>query len=78
MYGFIDGAVRAGERPATEVMEREAMTVASSAERRPLRPVHLGPYRCAAGVNTLNIAPCGSIRTADRPTVGMSNGSTAT
>jgi monoamine oxidase len=28
MYGFIDGAVRSGERAATEVMEREAMTVA--------------------------------------------------
>jgi monoamine oxidase len=28
MYGFIDGAVRSGERTATEVMEREAMTVA--------------------------------------------------
>jgi monoamine oxidase len=27
MYGFIDGAVRSGERAATEVMEREAMTV---------------------------------------------------
>jgi hypothetical protein len=27
MYGFIDGAVRSGERVATEVMEREAMTV---------------------------------------------------
>ena len=32
----------------------------------------------AAGVSTLNIAPCGSISTAERPTVGMSNGSTAT
>ena len=28
MYGFIDGAVRSGERAAAEVMEREAMTVA--------------------------------------------------
>jgi monoamine oxidase len=28
MYGFIDGAVRSGERAAVEVMEREAMTVA--------------------------------------------------
>jgi monoamine oxidase len=28
MYGFIDGAVRSGERAATEVMERESMTVA--------------------------------------------------
>jgi monoamine oxidase len=28
MYGFIDGAVRSGERAATEVMERERMTVA--------------------------------------------------
>ncbi|MCW2624122.1 flavin monoamine oxidase family protein [Mycobacterium sp.] len=28
MYGFIDGAVRSGERAATEVMERETMTVA--------------------------------------------------
>jgi monoamine oxidase len=28
MYGFIDGAVRSGERVAAEVMEREAMTVA--------------------------------------------------
>ena len=28
MYGFIDGAVRSGERAATEVMQREAMTVA--------------------------------------------------
>lgn len=28
MYGFIDGAVRSGERVAVEVMEREAMTVA--------------------------------------------------
>jgi monoamine oxidase len=28
MYGFIDGAVRSGERVATEVMKREAMTVA--------------------------------------------------
>jgi hypothetical protein len=28
MYGFIDGAVRSGERAATEVMKREAMTVA--------------------------------------------------
>jgi monoamine oxidase len=28
MYGFIDGAVRSGERAATKVMEREAMTVA--------------------------------------------------
>jgi monoamine oxidase len=28
MYGFIDGAVRSGERAATEVMEREAITVA--------------------------------------------------
>ncbi|KUH81427.1 MULTISPECIES: flavin monoamine oxidase family protein [unclassified Mycobacterium] len=28
MYGFIDGAVRSGERAATEVMEREAMAVA--------------------------------------------------
>jgi monoamine oxidase len=27
MYGFIDGAVRSGERAATEVIEREAMTV---------------------------------------------------
>lgn len=27
MYGFIDGAVRSGERAATEVMEREAMAV---------------------------------------------------
>jgi monoamine oxidase len=28
MYGFIDGAVRSGERAAAEVMRREAMTVA--------------------------------------------------
>jgi monoamine oxidase len=28
MYGFIDGAVRSGERVAAEVMEREAVTVA--------------------------------------------------
>jgi monoamine oxidase len=28
MYGFIDGAVRSGERAAVEVMEYEAMTVA--------------------------------------------------
>jgi monoamine oxidase len=28
MYGFIDGVVRSGERAATEVMKREAMTVA--------------------------------------------------
>jgi monoamine oxidase len=28
MYGFIDGAVRSGERAATEVLEREAMTMA--------------------------------------------------
>jgi monoamine oxidase len=28
MYGFIDGAVRSGERAAAEVMQREAMTVA--------------------------------------------------
>jgi monoamine oxidase len=28
MYGFIDGAVRSGERAATEVIQREAMTVA--------------------------------------------------
>jgi monoamine oxidase len=28
MYGFIDGAVRSGERVATEVIQREAMTVA--------------------------------------------------
>jgi monoamine oxidase len=28
MYGFIDGAVRSGERAAAEVMAREAMTVA--------------------------------------------------
>jgi monoamine oxidase len=28
MYGFIDGAVRSGERAATEVMERESMTAA--------------------------------------------------
>ena len=28
MYGFIDGAVRSGERVATEVMQHEAMTVA--------------------------------------------------
>jgi monoamine oxidase len=28
MYGFIDGAVRSGERTATEVIQREAMTVA--------------------------------------------------
>jgi monoamine oxidase len=27
MYGFIDGAVRSGERAATEVIEREKMTV---------------------------------------------------
>lgn len=27
MYGFIDGAVRSGERVATEVMDREAVTV---------------------------------------------------
>jgi monoamine oxidase len=30
MYGFIDGAVRSGERAATEVMEREALTVTHS------------------------------------------------
>ena len=28
MYGFIDGAVRSGERAALEVMEHEAMKVA--------------------------------------------------
>jgi monoamine oxidase len=28
VYGFIDGAVRSGERVATEVMQHEAMTVA--------------------------------------------------
>jgi monoamine oxidase len=28
MYGFIDGAVRSGERVAAEVIQREAMTVA--------------------------------------------------
>jgi hypothetical protein len=28
MYGFIDDAVRCGERAATEVMERETLTVA--------------------------------------------------
>jgi monoamine oxidase len=28
MYGFVDGAVRSGERAAAEVMQREAMTVA--------------------------------------------------
>jgi len=28
MAGFIDGAVRCGERAATEVMQREVMTVA--------------------------------------------------
>jgi monoamine oxidase len=28
MYGFIDGAVRSGERAATEVMARERTTVA--------------------------------------------------
>lgn len=28
MYGFIDGAVRSGERAATEVMQREAVTLA--------------------------------------------------
>jgi len=27
MYGFIDGAVRSGERVAAEVMDREAVTV---------------------------------------------------
>jgi hypothetical protein len=38
VYGLIDSAVRA----ATEVMPREKAAVAWSAERRPLRPVHLG------------------------------------
>ena len=28
MYGFIDGAVRSGERAVAEVMEREGITVA--------------------------------------------------
>jgi monoamine oxidase len=28
VYGFIDGAVRSGERVAAEVIQREAMTVA--------------------------------------------------
>ena len=28
MYGFIDGAVRSGERAAAEVIQREAMTMA--------------------------------------------------
>jgi hypothetical protein len=34
------------------------------------------PYCCGAGFSTLNTAPCGSVKTADRPTDGMSNGST--
>jgi len=33
-----------------------------------------GPYICCAGFSTLNTAPCGSAKTADRPTDGMSNG----
>jgi hypothetical protein len=37
----------------------------------------IDPYCCGEGFNTLNTAPCGSVRTADRPTDGMSNGSTA-
>lgn len=36
------------------------------------------PYGCCAGFSTLNTAPCGSVKTADRPTDGMSNGSTMT
>jgi hypothetical protein len=36
------------------------------------------PYICCAGFSTLNTAPCGSVKTADRPTDGMSNGSTMT
>ncbi len=36
------------------------------------------PYGCGAGFSTLNTAPCGSVKTADRPTDGMSNGSTMT
>jgi hypothetical protein len=37
-----------------------------------------GSYFCGTGVSTLNIAPCGSVKTADRPTDGMSNGPTGT
>ena len=36
------------------------------------------PYGCGAGFSTLNTAPCGSVKTAERPTDGMSNGSTIT
>jgi len=33
-------------------------------------------YGSCEGFNTLNTAPCGSVRTADRPTDGMSNSCT--
>ena len=36
------------------------------------------PYICCAGFRTLNTAPCGSVKTADRPTDGMSKGCTMT
>jgi hypothetical protein len=36
------------------------------------------PYICCAGFSTLNTAPCGSVKTAVRPTDGMSNGWTMT
>src|ERR1700676_3330324 len=70
------GANDHASKPAELQHVPRILTGATSSLRMPASR-RLTSYCCAAGVSTLNIAPCGSIRTADRPTVGMSNGSTA-
>jgi hypothetical protein len=61
---------RSAVDPAHEDIEALRLQSAVVARR-------IDPYCCGEGLNTLNTAPCGSVRTADRPTDGMSNGSTA-